>query len=187
MQWKQAADIFTSFCTRLILYSLPTHRHVAKNGLGSGSFCSWNSFTVVHLNITKKNPLKKNSSSTFDSVTLATEEQFLSWARHTPRARKYSLNENGALCTHGWLYPVNYLLWIRSYKITSVSNSVFLSAWLCFWTLQGEPCLMGVKRIYRKLKPTSRCVMGKTYSVTMTSVPCDCTEADFEWSVFFFL
>uniref|UniRef100_A0A672HBA8 VPS10 domain-containing receptor SorCS2 n=1 Tax=Salarias fasciatus TaxID=181472 RepID=A0A672HBA8_SALFA len=45
---------------------------------------------------------------------------------------------------------------------------------------QGEPCLMGVKRIYRKLKPTSRCVMGKTFSVTMTSGPCDCTEADFE-------
>lgn len=123
MQWKQAADIFTSFCTRLILYSLPTHRHVAKNGLGSGSVCSWNSFTVVHLNITK-NPLKKNSSSTFDSVTLATEEQLLSWARHTPRARKYALNKNGVLCTHGWLYPVSYLLWIRSYKITSVSNSV---------------------------------------------------------------
>ncbi|XP_056442760.1 VPS10 domain-containing receptor SorCS1 isoform X2 [Gadus chalcogrammus] len=45
---------------------------------------------------------------------------------------------------------------------------------------QGEPCLMGVKRIYRKLKPTARCVMGKRYSVTMTSAPCDCTEADFE-------
>nr|XP_019939359.1 PREDICTED: VPS10 domain-containing receptor SorCS1-like [Paralichthys olivaceus] len=45
---------------------------------------------------------------------------------------------------------------------------------------QGEPCLMGVKRIYRKLKPTSRCVMGKTYSVSMTSGLCECTEADFE-------
>ncbi|XP_020494740.2 VPS10 domain-containing receptor SorCS1 isoform X2 [Labrus bergylta] len=45
---------------------------------------------------------------------------------------------------------------------------------------EGEPCLMGVKRIYRKLKPPSRCVMGKTYSVSMTSGPCDCTEADFE-------
>uniref|UniRef100_A0A8B9LBB6 VPS10 domain-containing receptor SorCS2 n=1 Tax=Astyanax mexicanus TaxID=7994 RepID=A0A8B9LBB6_ASTMX len=45
---------------------------------------------------------------------------------------------------------------------------------------QGEPCLMGVKRIYRKLKPIARCVMGKTYSVTMTSEPCDCTESDFE-------
>uniref|UniRef100_A0A8K9Y1J1 PKD domain-containing protein n=1 Tax=Oncorhynchus mykiss TaxID=8022 RepID=A0A8K9Y1J1_ONCMY len=45
---------------------------------------------------------------------------------------------------------------------------------------RGEPCIMGVKRIYRKLKPIARCVMGKTYSVTMTSAPCDCTEADFE-------
>ncbi|XP_019735230.1 VPS10 domain-containing receptor SorCS1 isoform X2 [Hippocampus comes] len=45
---------------------------------------------------------------------------------------------------------------------------------------QGEPCLMGVKRVYRKLKPTSRCVMGKLYSVSMSSGPCDCTEADFE-------
>uniref|UniRef100_A0A672Z6S4 Sortilin related VPS10 domain containing receptor 1 n=1 Tax=Sphaeramia orbicularis TaxID=375764 RepID=A0A672Z6S4_9TELE len=43
-----------------------------------------------------------------------------------------------------------------------------------------EPCLMGVKRIYRKLKPTSRCVMGKSYSVSMTTGPCECTEADFE-------
>ncbi|KAJ8415998.1 hypothetical protein AAFF_G00380200 [Aldrovandia affinis] len=45
---------------------------------------------------------------------------------------------------------------------------------------QGEPCIMGVKRIYQKLKPTARCVMGKDYSVTMTSEPCDCTEFDFE-------
>ncbi|KAG7267823.1 hypothetical protein CRUP_017367 [Coryphaenoides rupestris] len=46
----------------------------------------------------------------------------------------------------------------------------------------GEPCLMGVKRIYRKLKPLARCVMGKRFSVAMTSAPCDCTEADFECS-----
>ncbi|MFT7807146.1 VPS10 domain-containing receptor SorCS1-like [Arapaima gigas] len=45
---------------------------------------------------------------------------------------------------------------------------------------QGEPCIMGVKRIYRKLKPVARCVMGKDYSVTMTSEPCECTESDFE-------
>uniref|UniRef100_A0A8C1UET1 VPS10 domain-containing receptor SorCS2 n=1 Tax=Cyprinus carpio TaxID=7962 RepID=A0A8C1UET1_CYPCA len=50
------------------------------------------------------------------------------------------------------------------------------------WDLhdQGERCLMGVKRVYRKLKPIARCVMGKTYSVTMISEPCDCTESDFE-------
>ncbi|KTG35305.1 hypothetical protein cypCar_00002588, partial [Cyprinus carpio] len=51
------------------------------------------------------------------------------------------------------------------------------------WDLhdQGERCLMGVKRVYRKLKPIARCVMGKTYSVTTISEPCDCTESDFEW------
>ncbi|XP_051993220.1 VPS10 domain-containing receptor SorCS1-like [Xyrauchen texanus] len=50
------------------------------------------------------------------------------------------------------------------------------------WVLhdQGERCLMGVKRVYRKLKPIARCVMGKTHSVTMISQPCDCTESDFE-------
>uniref|UniRef100_A0A671PC52 VPS10 domain-containing receptor SorCS2 n=1 Tax=Sinocyclocheilus anshuiensis TaxID=1608454 RepID=A0A671PC52_9TELE len=50
------------------------------------------------------------------------------------------------------------------------------------WDLhdQGEHCLMGVKRVYRKLKSIARCVMGKTYSVTMISEPCDCTESDFE-------
>ncbi|XP_063051875.1 VPS10 domain-containing receptor SorCS1-like [Engraulis encrasicolus] len=50
------------------------------------------------------------------------------------------------------------------------------------WHLQnqGETCLMGVKRIYRKLKPVARCVMGKTHSVTVISEPCQCTESDFE-------
>ncbi|KAL2102383.1 hypothetical protein ACEWY4_001551 [Coilia grayii] len=50
------------------------------------------------------------------------------------------------------------------------------------WHLQnqGETCLMGVKRIYRKLKSVARCVMGKTHSVTVISEPCDCTESDFE-------
>ncbi|XP_016336035.1 VPS10 domain-containing receptor SorCS1 [Sinocyclocheilus anshuiensis] len=50
------------------------------------------------------------------------------------------------------------------------------------WDLhdQGERCLMGVKRVYRKLKPIARCVMGKIYSVTTISEPCDCTESDFE-------
>ncbi|KAL2102363.1 hypothetical protein ACEWY4_001531 [Coilia grayii] len=50
------------------------------------------------------------------------------------------------------------------------------------WHLQnqGETCLMGVKRIYRKLKSVARCVMGKAHSVTVISEPCDCTESDFE-------
>ncbi|KAK6482263.1 VPS10 domain-containing receptor SorCS1-like [Huso huso] len=45
---------------------------------------------------------------------------------------------------------------------------------------QGDPCIMGMKRIYRKLKPTARCVMGRDTSFTMTSEPCLCTQADFE-------
>ncbi|XP_064171151.1 VPS10 domain-containing receptor SorCS1 isoform X1 [Anguilla rostrata] len=45
---------------------------------------------------------------------------------------------------------------------------------------QGEPCIMGVKRIYKKLKPIARCVMGKDSSVAITSEPCECTESDFE-------
>ncbi|XP_016124851.1 VPS10 domain-containing receptor SorCS1-like [Sinocyclocheilus grahami] len=50
------------------------------------------------------------------------------------------------------------------------------------WDLhdQGERCLMGVKRVYQKLRPIARCVMGKIYSVTTISEPCDCTESDFE-------
>uniref|UniRef100_A0A8C6TUA3 Sortilin related VPS10 domain containing receptor 1 n=1 Tax=Neogobius melanostomus TaxID=47308 RepID=A0A8C6TUA3_9GOBI len=45
---------------------------------------------------------------------------------------------------------------------------------------QGEPCLMGAKRIYKKLKQMSRCVMGKRFALSMSSAPCDCTETDFE-------
>ncbi|XP_057187176.1 VPS10 domain-containing receptor SorCS1 isoform X2 [Triplophysa rosa] len=50
------------------------------------------------------------------------------------------------------------------------------------WNLhdQREHCLMGVKRVYRNLKAVARCVMGKNYSVTMISEPCDCNESDFE-------
>ncbi|XP_068178070.1 VPS10 domain-containing receptor SorCS1-like isoform X2 [Antennarius striatus] len=66
--------------------------------------------------------------------------------------------------------------------LRSIFNRSCTEADYQMWHLhnQGEPCLMGVKRMYRKLKPISRCVMGKRYSVSMTSVPCDCTEADFE-------
>ncbi|XP_072318867.1 VPS10 domain-containing receptor SorCS1 [Eucyclogobius newberryi] len=45
---------------------------------------------------------------------------------------------------------------------------------------QGEQCLMGAKRIYRKLKSMSRCVMGQSFALSMSSAPCDCSEADFE-------
>ncbi|TSK17889.1 VPS10 domain-containing receptor SorCS1 [Bagarius yarrelli] len=64
----------------------------------------------------------------------------------------------------------------------SIFNRRCIEADYQTWHLhnQGEPCLMGVKRIYRKLKPMAKCVMGKTHSVTLTSDPCECTESDFE-------
>ncbi|KAM4669955.1 VPS10 domain-containing receptor SorCS1 [Amazona ochrocephala] len=48
------------------------------------------------------------------------------------------------------------------------------------WQLhsQGEACIMGAKRIYRKRKSEKKCMQGK-YAGAMTSEPCVCTEADF--------
>ncbi|XP_071419982.1 VPS10 domain-containing receptor SorCS1 isoform X2 [Pithys albifrons albifrons] len=49
------------------------------------------------------------------------------------------------------------------------------------WQLhsQGEACIMGAKRIYRKRKSEKKCMQGK-YAGGMTSEPCVCTEADFD-------
>ncbi|XP_054019358.1 VPS10 domain-containing receptor SorCS1 isoform X3 [Dryobates pubescens] len=49
------------------------------------------------------------------------------------------------------------------------------------WQLhsQGEACIMGAKRIYRKRKSDKKCMQGK-YAGGMTSEPCVCTEADFD-------
>ncbi|XP_064320181.1 VPS10 domain-containing receptor SorCS1 isoform X1 [Phalacrocorax carbo] len=49
------------------------------------------------------------------------------------------------------------------------------------WQLhnQGEACIMGAKRVYRKRKSEKKCMQGK-YAGAMTSEPCVCTEADFD-------
>ncbi|XP_038267188.2 VPS10 domain-containing receptor SorCS1 isoform X2 [Dermochelys coriacea] len=49
------------------------------------------------------------------------------------------------------------------------------------WQLhsQGEACIMGAKRIYRKRKSEKKCMQGK-YAGAMSSEPCVCTEADFD-------
>ncbi|XP_059586176.1 VPS10 domain-containing receptor SorCS1 isoform X3 [Alligator mississippiensis] len=49
------------------------------------------------------------------------------------------------------------------------------------WQLhsQGEACIMGAKRIYKKRKSEKKCMQGK-YARAMTSEPCVCTEADFD-------
>ncbi|EPY78600.1 SORCS receptor 1 isoform a-like protein [Camelus ferus] len=50
------------------------------------------------------------------------------------------------------------------------------------WQLhsQGEACIMGAKRIYKKRKSERKCMQGK-YAGAMESEPCVCTEADFDW------
>ncbi|XP_045147359.1 VPS10 domain-containing receptor SorCS1, partial [Echinops telfairi] len=49
------------------------------------------------------------------------------------------------------------------------------------WQLhsQGEACIMGAKRIYKKRKSERKCMQGK-YAGAMDSEPCVCTEADFD-------
>jgi len=63
----------------------------------------------------------------------------------------------------------------------SVTNSLVgvreIYFWFCF---QGEACIMGAKRIYRKRKSEKKCMQVK-YAGAMTSEPCVCTDADFDW------
>ncbi|KAM3863124.1 VPS10 domain-containing receptor SorCS1-like [Diretmus argenteus] len=50
------------------------------------------------------------------------------------------------------------------------------------WQLhnKGEVCIMGVKRIFQKLKANARCVKTRSQYISQLSDPCPCTEADFE-------
>ncbi|KAM9717547.1 VPS10 domain-containing receptor SorCS2 isoform 6-T6 [Menidia menidia] len=45
--------------------------------------------------------------------------------------------------------------------------------------LQGDKCIMGRERTFRKRKETSFCIKGKSYASAITSKPCQCTEKDF--------
>ncbi|KAI4890609.1 hypothetical protein NFI96_004371 [Prochilodus magdalenae] len=45
--------------------------------------------------------------------------------------------------------------------------------------LQGEQCIMGQERTYRKRKESSLCIKGKSYTSALTAKPCQCTEKDF--------
>uniref|UniRef100_A0A8D0BPK6 Sortilin related VPS10 domain containing receptor 1 n=1 Tax=Salvator merianae TaxID=96440 RepID=A0A8D0BPK6_SALMN len=49
------------------------------------------------------------------------------------------------------------------------------------WQLhsQGEACIMGAKRVYKKRKSEKKCMQGR-YAGAMASEPCVCTEADFD-------
>lgn len=47
--------------------------------------------------------------------------------------------------------------------------------------VQGEKCIMGQEQSFRKRKDTSFCIKGKSYTSTLSSRPCQCTERDFNW------
>ncbi|KAK9524407.1 hypothetical protein VZT92_016804 [Zoarces viviparus] len=45
--------------------------------------------------------------------------------------------------------------------------------------LQGEKCIMGQERSFRRRKDTAFCIKGKGYTSALTTKPCQCTERDF--------
>uniref|UniRef100_A0A1A8CCM2 Sortilin-related VPS10 domain containing receptor 1 n=1 Tax=Nothobranchius kadleci TaxID=1051664 RepID=A0A1A8CCM2_NOTKA len=50
------------------------------------------------------------------------------------------------------------------------------------WQLhnEGEVCIMGMKRIFQKLRANARCVKARDQYISQMSDSCPCTEADFE-------
>ncbi|GAB5578767.1 VPS10 domain-containing receptor SorCS3 [Prionailurus iriomotensis] len=46
---------------------------------------------------------------------------------------------------------------------------------------QGEPCVMGERKIFKKRKPGAQCALGRDSSGTVVSEPCVCADWDFEW------
>nr|XP_057924142.1 VPS10 domain-containing receptor SorCS2 isoform X1 [Doryrhamphus excisus] len=45
--------------------------------------------------------------------------------------------------------------------------------------LQGQKCIMGQERTFRRRKDTAFCVKGKSYTSALSTAPCQCTEQDF--------
>ncbi|XP_077469559.1 VPS10 domain-containing receptor SorCS1-like isoform X1 [Stigmatopora argus] len=50
------------------------------------------------------------------------------------------------------------------------------------WRLdnEGEVCIMGMKRVFQKLRVNARCVKAREQYISQMSESCPCTEADFE-------
>nr|XP_023681206.1 VPS10 domain-containing receptor SorCS2 isoform X2 [Paramormyrops kingsleyae] len=44
---------------------------------------------------------------------------------------------------------------------------------------QGERCIMGQERSYRKRKESAFCIKGKSFTSALTAKPCQCAERDF--------
>lgn len=56
-----------------------------------------------------------------------------------------------------------------------------LEMFTIYYSLQGEECIMGMKRVFQNLKASVRCVKARDQYNFQMSESCPCTEADFEW------
>ena len=53
-----------------------------------------------------------------------------------------------------------------------------------FWQRTGDQqCLLGETRIIERRKPSVCCWNSRQYERLISTTPCECTAADFEWSV----
>lgn len=46
---------------------------------------------------------------------------------------------------------------------------------------QGETCIMGQRRSFRRRKDGASCVKGRSFTSALSSHTCPCTDRDFSW------
>ena len=46
---------------------------------------------------------------------------------------------------------------------------------------QGDRCIMGQQRSFRKRKPSSWCIKGRAFTSALASRVCACRASDFLW------
>lgn len=88
-----------------------------------------------------------------------------------------------------WLNSSEFLWFSRTIKARWLKNKKKWKGkgtsemYMMHYSSQGEVCIMGMKRIYQKLKANVRCVKAREQYISQMSDSCPCTEADFEWWV----
>ncbi len=65
--------------------------------------------------------------------------------------------------------------------ICSTCMHIFTESSLLNGCSQGEKCIMGQERSFRKRKDTAFCIKGKSYTSAFSNKSCQCTEKDFSW------
>lgn len=46
---------------------------------------------------------------------------------------------------------------------------------------QGDRCVMGQQRSFRRRKPTSWCIKGRSFTAALAARVCQCRASDFLW------